>query len=122
MTTAAKADRSVASSGRRPPSEDAASMPGRKSSTFMAIPCRHELKRVLLTRRRVQARADSRSSKIDVCGGGMAELGDRMQHRNSAGSRDSAGSNDCNLLCRSLDNFEMGTLARTYALESLQTI
>src|SRR6266850_2339281 len=46
-----------------------------------------------------------------------------MQHCNSASSRDSAGSNDCNLLrCRSLDNFGMGTLARTYVLESLQTI
>ena len=46
-----------------------------------------------------------------------------MQHCNSASSRDSAGSNDCNLLrCRSLDNFGMGTLARTYALERLQTI
>jgi hypothetical protein len=55
----------------------AASMLGRKSSTFMAIPCRHELKRILLTRRRVQARADSRSIGWDVCGGGMADLGDR---------------------------------------------
>src|ERR1700681_2052914 len=46
-----------------------------------------------------------------------------MQHCNSASSRDSADSDDCNLLrCRSLDNFGMGTLARTYALESLQTI
>jgi hypothetical protein len=36
----------------------------RKSSTVMAIPCRHELKRVHLTRRRIQARADSRISKV----------------------------------------------------------
>jgi hypothetical protein len=43
----------------------------------MAIPCRHEWKRILLTRRRVQARADSRSIGVDVCGGGMADLGDR---------------------------------------------
>jgi hypothetical protein len=47
----------------------------------MAIPCRHELKRVHLTRRRIQARADSRFSKlhllIEVCGGGMADFTDR---------------------------------------------
>jgi hypothetical protein len=53
----------------------------RKSSTVMAIPCRHEVKRVHLTRRRIQARADSRFSKLDVlmdvCGGGMADFTDR---------------------------------------------
>jgi hypothetical protein len=76
-TAAAKAGPSVAASDRRPASEDAASMLERKSSTFMAIPCRHELKRILLTRRRVQARANSRSIGVDVCGGGMADLGDR---------------------------------------------
>jgi hypothetical protein len=48
-TAAAKADPSVAASDRRPTSEDAASMLGRKSSTFMAIPCCHELKWILLT-------------------------------------------------------------------------
>jgi len=47
----------------------------------MAIPCRHELKRVHLRRRRIQARADSQFSKlhllIEVCGGGMADFTDR---------------------------------------------
>jgi hypothetical protein len=47
----------------------------------MAIPCRHELKRVHLTRRGIQARADSRFSKLyllfEICGGGMADFTDR---------------------------------------------
>jgi hypothetical protein len=48
----------------------------RQSSTIIAIPCGNELKHVHLMHRRIQARGDSRFSKlhflIEVCGGGMA--------------------------------------------------